>query len=223
MFGGVIVAVPTLIHRWFPKAEVSCPVYLPALVGYLLVRALFVPYFSAFSLPVTLVTADTVASATPLASLGAPDTAASLARLFWGFEAGSMGGGPAPALLLGLVYLWLRRRLHTVSVAAMVGSVVLLSWLCWNMPLYSLLAGGTLLAALLLGDEGIVHVGWKGRLAAGVTAGVVTVVCRGCYGVDGAAVGVVAAGVLTPILHVSYHALCRLIAYLREKFAKTEN
>ncbi|MBO5653452.1 MAG: hypothetical protein J6S44_04480 [Clostridia bacterium] len=45
----------------------------------------------------------------------------------------------------------------------------------------------------------------------------------GDEGVDGAAVGVLAAGVLTPILHVSYHGLCRLVVFLREKFAKTEH
>ena len=87
---------------------------------------------------------------------------------------------------------------------------------------YMMLETG-LLSALLLGDEGFVHVGWKGRLAAGVTAGGVTVLCRLVWGVDGSAVGVLAAGLLTPVLHVSYHGLCRLTVFLREKFAKTAN
>ena len=223
LIGGILAVVPALIHHFFEKVEISCPVYFAPLAGYLAVRWIFPSYFTAFSVPLMWMSADAVATATPLTSLGNPDGAVALSHLFWGFDAGSMGGGPAPALLLGCIYLFLRRRINPIPVAAMGGTVVLLSWACWNMPLYSLLAGGVLLSALLLGDEGFVHVGWKGRLAAGVTAGAVTVLCRLIWGVDGSAVGVLAAGVLTPVLHVSYHGLCRLVVFLREKFAKTEN
>ena len=79
------------------------------------------------------------------------------------------------------------------------------------------------LAVVLVGDEGFVHVGWKGRLVAGATAGAVTVWLRQRYGVDGSALGLLLAGALTPVLHVSYHGLCRFIRFLREKFAKSEN
>ena len=79
------------------------------------------------------------------------------------------------------------------------------------------------MAAVLVGDESFVHVGWKGRLACGVTAGVVTVLCRLWWHTDGSAVGVLAAAVLTPILHGIYHGLCHFVRFLMQKFAKTEN
>lgn len=209
--GGIVAALPTLLNRLFKRDALSCPVYFPALSGYLTVRYVFAAHFGGYALPVMWTRADAVASATPLAALGDPAAAESLPRLFWGFDAGSMGGGPAPALLLGFAYLVLRRRVHPIPVAGMVGTVALLSGMVWGMPLYAVLGGGTLLAAMLVGDEGIVHVGWKGRLAAGVTAGVVTVLCRIWWGVDGAAVGVLAAGLMTPVLHVTYHWLCRYV------------
>lgn len=223
LIGGTLAVLPCLLQRLFKNTTLSCPVYLPALGGYLAVRYLFHGYFAAFAVPVMWATADTVASATPLASLGNPDGAASLSHLFWGFDAGSMGGGPVPALLFGLVYLLLRRRVSPLPVAAMTATVTVLSWLFWDMPMYSLLVGGTLLSAVLLGDQGVVHVGWKGRLAAGTTAGVVTVLCRCLWSTDGSAIGVMAAALLTPVLHVTYHGLCRLIRFLRDKFAKSEN
>lgn len=253
LIGGVVAGLPALVNRLCRNRFWSCPVYLPALAGFLAVRFLFASHFSAFAMPVMWASADAVASATPLAALGQPEAATSLTHLFWGFDAGSMGGGPAPALLLGYGYLLLRRRLHPIPVAAMVGAVALASWMLWDMPLYGVLAGGTLLAAVLMGDEGLVHVGWKGRLAAGVTAGVVTVLCRLWWGIDGCAIGVLAAGLLTPVLHIVYHLLChvvppmvsavcgflrrtvpplarrvwggvcRFVAFLRQKFAKTEN
>ena len=221
--GAVLTVIPAVVNRILRRDLLSCPVYVPALAGYLAVRYGFTAHFTAFSLPVMWVPADTVASATPLAALGNPEGQENLSRLFWGFDAGSMGGGPAPALLLGFAYLLLRRRSHPIPVAAMVGAVALLSWMLWNSPLYALLGGGTLLAAVLVGDESFVHVGWKGRLACGVTAGVVTVLCRLWWHTDGSAVGVLAAAVLTPILHGIYHGLCHFVRFLMQKFAKTEN
>lgn len=220
--GGAVAVLPTLINRLLKKEELSCPVYFPALVGYLTVRYAFAAQFSAFSLPVMWARTDAVASATPLAALGQPVSEETLSRLFWGFDAGSMGGGPVPAVLLGFVYLVLRRRVSPLPAATMVGSVALLSHLWWGQPLYGLLVGGTLPAAVLVGDEGFLHVGWKGRLVAGAAAGVATVLCRLWWSVDGAAIGVLAAGAVTPLLHLSYHGLCRFIRYLWEKFAKSE-
>lgn len=223
VIGAFVTAVPALVNRLTKKDLLSCPVYFPALAGYLAVRYAFATYFSAFSLPVMWARTDAVASATPLAALGNPEAQESLSHLFWGFDAGSMGGGPVPALLLGFAYLMLRRRVRLLSSAGMLGAVSLLSWMLWDSPLYALLGGGTLLAAVLVGDESFVHVGWKGCLVCGVTAGAVTVLCRLRWGMDGAAVGLLTAGVLTPLLHAIYHGLCRFVVYLRQKFAKSEN
>lgn len=220
--GGVMVGVPVLVNRRTKKELLSCPVYFPPLAGFLAVRYAFPSHFSAFYLPVAWLSADTVASATPLTSLGEPASQETLSRLFWGFDAGSMGDGPTVALLMAFGFLLLRRRQHIIPTAAMVGTVALWSWLLWQTPLYSLLCGGTLLAAVLAGDEGFVHVGWKGRLALGVTAGAVTMLCRVWWRVDGAAIGLLAAAALVPVLHVCYHGLCRLWGVLMQKFAKSE-
>ena len=253
LFAATVAVLPPLYNRVSKQRFLSVPVYLPAMAGYLLTRWAFSARFTAYALPLMWERVDAVTSATPLAALGQPEAAAQMPHLFWGFEAGSMGQGPAVAVFFGFVFLLLRRRVQLLSPAAMAASVFLLSWMCWGMPLYSMLAGGTLLALALAGDEGMVHVGWKGRLAYGATAGVVTVLCRLWWGVDGAAVGLLLAGVLIPVLHVIYHLLChyvppiaavvwgflrrtvppmaravyrilcRFAAFLREKFAKSEN
>ena len=225
--GGVVVGIPAAVNRFAKGDVLSCPVYFPALSGYLVVRRAFAAHFVGFALPVMWERTDAVASATPLAALGTATAQENLDYLFWGFDAGSMGGGPAPALLLGFAYLVLRRRVHPIPVSAMVGAVALLSLLVWGDPLYAVLGGGTLLAAMLVGDESFVHVGWKGRLVGGATAGVVTVLCRLWWHMDGAAVGLLLAGVLTPVLHLLYHAVwpyvIRFVGYLKQKFAKSEN
>ena len=58
-------------------------------------------------------------------------------------------------------------------------------------------------------------------VALGVTAGAVTMLCRVWWRIDGAAIGVLAAAMLTPVLHVSYHGLCRFGRFLMQKFAKS--
>lgn len=223
LLAAVVAVIPALVNRLVKRDMLSCPVFFPALSGYLLTRWLFPARFAVYTLPLMWERVDTVAAATPLAGLSDPDAAAQLPQLFWGFEAGSMGNGPAMAVLFGLAYLLLRRRVQILSPVAMGSVVFLLSWMCWGMPTYALLAGGALLAMVLVGDEGFVHVGWKGRLIAGATAGAVMVWLRHRYGVDGAAVALLSAGVLTPVLHVSYHGVCRFVRFLREKFAKSEN
>ena len=223
MVGGMVVVIPSLLERWFPTHSFYCPVYLPAMVGYLTVRYVFSARFAGFSLPVMWEQADVVASATPLAALwgGAPEE--SLKHLFWNVDAGSIGGGPAIAVLLGLAYLWLCRRAHPLTVSAMLATVALLSWQIWGQPWYALLAGGTLLAAVLAGDEGITSMGWKGRLTAGVLVGAVTVFCRARWQIDGAALGLVVVGVLMPLLQMVYGKMYRFARTQMEKFAKTEN
>lgn len=218
----VFAVMPSLINYWSRREMLSCPVYVAPLAGYLLLRLLLPAYFIAFAQPMMWTPVDGVAGATPLASLGHPDTATALPQLFWGFAAGSMGGGPAPAVLLGGVYLLLRRRLHWIPVVTMSAVVVLLSWCIWDMPLYALLGGGTLLAAVLLGDEGFSRVGWKGHLAAGVLAGVATVLCRLWWGTDGAAVGVLLAALLLPPTHLLYHWLAPYLRVLLGKIKKSE-
>ena len=223
ILAAAVTALPVLVNRLFKRDVLSCPVYLPALIGYLLTRWWFPARFSAFPLPLMWERMDAVASATPLTSLGHPDTAPALSHLFWGFESGSMGDGPAVAVLLGFAFLLWRRRVRPFSPLMMLTVVFLLSWPIWGMPTYALLGGGTLLAALLLADEGAYHVGWKGRLATGFAAGVMTVLCRVWWQSDGAAIGVLTAGALTLILGGTYHGLRRLMAYLRENFEKSKN
>lgn len=218
-----VAVIPATISRFFPSVSLTCPVCFPALSGYLMVRWLFASRFSGFALPVMWTGMDTVASATPLASLGGELGEESLLWLFWGLRSGSMGGGPAPAILLAGLFLLLRRRLRPLPTAAMLGLVALLSAVMWDMALYGLLAGGTLLAAMLLGDETFICVGWKGQITAGLLAGAVTVLCRAKWSMDGAALGVVAACLLIPLLHIAYHKIWDLTVVLWEKFVKSKN
>lgn len=202
--GGVVGGIPALCNRWLKKRPLSCPVYLPALTGYLAVRYLFADRLAEHVLPRLFPAVDTVAGSTPLASIGESISQERLSRMFWGFDVGSMGNGPMLAILLGGAYLLLRRRVIPVAPLAMLATVAVVFYGCGISPAFGLLAGGTLLASLLLGEGVLVQVRWKGQFCAGLLAGLTVAVCRLGWGADGAAVGVLLACVIVPLLRLAY-------------------
>lgn len=222
--GGIVAGIPYGADWLAHKPLLSCPVYLPALTGYLVVRWLFATRLVGATLPAMWTPPDAVAGATPLAAMTAGGVDADrLNWMFWGFDVGSMGSAPVLAILLGGVYLLLRRRVHPLSPLALLAVVAVAFQWRFQLPAYGLLSGGTVLAAVLLGDGVFAHVGWKGHLVAGLIGGGVTVFCRLRYGMDGAAVGVLIACVATTILLFVYRFLRPRLPLLLQKFAKSKN
>ena len=222
--GGCVAGIPYGVDWLAHKPLFSCPVYLPALTGYLSARWLFATHLVGATLPAMWTPPDAVAGATPLAAMAAGSVDAQrLHWMFWGFDVGSMGSAPMLAILLGGTYLVLRRRANVLSPLAMLAVVALAFQWRFRLPAYGLLSGGAVLAALLLGDGVFVRVGWKGQLTAGLIGGGVTVFCRLRYGVDGAAVGVLIACVATTILLFVYRLLRPRVLLLVQKFTKSKN
>lgn len=196
--GGVTACaalLPALLSRILPF---TCPMLVAPLVGFLAVRWVFPALVTRYTLPVQWA-ADVVASATPLAHLGNPETGVDLTRLYLGLHAGAVGEGCVPVLVLAAAYLAFRRRLRWVAPVAMLASVLVLSWPVFGAPLESLLSGGVLLAALVLADETYAPAGYGPQAMAGVLAGVLVVLLRGVAGVDGSAIAVVLTVLLCPV------------------------
>lgn len=200
----VAAALPGLLYRRWPDSSVSRPLLQPALVGYLVVRWLFPSTVSTFSMPALWSGVDGLSVATPLAAFWGEELLLDTQHLLFGIRAGALGEVCAVAVLLSAAYLLLRRRLRVVAPLCLLGTVSLLSLCVWNSPLYGVLAGGTLLGALLLADRAIAPVHWHEQAIVGILAGVVIVVCRRLAGVDGTAVAVLLAGGIQPVLPFVY-------------------
>lgn len=205
--GGVaalFAAVPLLAARWLPRVRLVLP---PALMGYLLVRFVFPAHVQAYTLPVLWASADALPVASNLNPLTHP-AIYSVAHALLGIREAAVGEGCIPVLLLAAGYLLLRRRLRLVAPGAMLLTVTLLSWIVWGLPLHGLLAGSTVLAALVLADREYAPVTYGAQALAGVLAGGAAVLLRALVGEDGCAVGVVLACLLSP-LYPPVLALCR--------------
>jgi electron transport complex protein RnfD len=96
--------------------------------------------------------ADAISSATPLAALSgrAYPYPASYMDMFLGNSPGSLGEVCALALLLGGLYLILRRVIDWRIPVVFLGGIMLFTWLGGDDPLYAVLTGGAMLGAFFM-------------------------------------------------------------------------
>lgn len=182
-----------------------------------------------FVLPAQWRGLDAVSAATPLAALGG-DATHSLWYLFFGVRGGAMGEICAVAVLITALYLVLKRRVRLIAPACMLATVFLLSWIVWGMPLYAVLAGSAIPAAVLLGEHRFAPCHPAAQAVAGVTAGAVTVWVRaaGAWS-EGTALGLVAAGVAVYAARLGWHFACkfgipaRVSLLVKDIFSKIKN
>ncbi len=119
---------------------------------------------------------DAVASATPLA---AGQGTYSYLQLFLGAHAGCIGETCAAALLLGGIYLVIRKVITPAIPVAFIGTVALFSFLLGADPLYSILSGGVMLGAIFMATDYVTSPSNAlGQVIFGIGCGIITVVIR---------------------------------------------
>ena len=153
----------------------------PALIGRIVLMMSFTAAMSQWTLPLAQQTVDAVTSATPLAIAKAGDSAQmpELMELFLGRHAGSLGETCALALLLGGVYLCIRRVITPLVPVVFVCTTGLLTFLAGYNPLEQILSGGLLLGAIFMAtDYATTPINWKGKLIFAVGCGAITAFIR---------------------------------------------
>ncbi|MGI6038274.1 MAG: RnfABCDGE type electron transport complex subunit D [Limnochordia bacterium] len=142
----------------------------PALVGRAFLMASFPVYMTTWWAPF-----DTVSATTPLVSSGV----VSYSQLYLGFIPGSLGETSALALLFGALYLFYREYIDYRIPAGIFGTVILLSLLTGQDPIFHLLSGGLLLGALYMATDPVTSpLTKKGRWIFGIGVGALTIIIR---------------------------------------------
>lgn len=166
-------------------------VFNPALVGRV---------FMLFSFPVAMTTfpevADAATGATPLSAMKAALASGmtvpeamdmfSYGDLLVGFKSGSFGEVSAVALVLGFIWLLVRRVITWRIPVYVLGSMALFSGILWltdpetyMSPLFHLLTGGALLGAIFMATDYVTSpMSNMGMLIYGIGIGVITVLIR---------------------------------------------
>lgn len=196
---GSFVAI-ILVKQLF--GGLGCNIFNPAIAarGLLLIS---------FSVPLTTWVspgADAVASATPLAAvkdifklLGTGDHAGAVAlaqeaaansdalwSLFVGNTAGSLGETSVIALLIGGIYLAIRKRIHIEIPLLFIGTCFVIAWIFGAanglgiiFPILHIMSGGLFLGAIFMATDWVTKpLTVKGRIVYGIALGVITMIIR---------------------------------------------
>lgn len=125
---------------------------------------------------------DATSAATPLAILGAEGASGqlpTLLQMFLGARGGSMGETSCLALLIGGVYLLYRRVISWHTPVAFIGTVLVLTALLGQQPLYQVMAGGLFIGAIFMATDYTTSPPTPaGKLIFGVGCGLITVLIR---------------------------------------------
>jgi electron transport complex protein RnfD len=171
----------------------------PALVGRVFMLISFPVQMTTWPLPKGLSTgyADAVTGATPLAIIkeglknGEPlsslmDQIPTPAQMFLGSIGGSMGEVAAVALLIGFVYLLIRKVITWHIPVSVIGSMAIFTTILWLVnpeknadPMFHILAGGVLLGAIFMATDYVTSpMVPKAMLIYGCGIGIITVIIR---------------------------------------------
>ncbi len=163
------VAAIIVVKQMF--GGIGCNFANPAIAARIILLVSFPGAMTKFVAPLS----DAVTSATPLA---APNEY-TLRELFFGWHGGSIGETSAFLLLVGGLYLIVRKVISPVIPCCFIGTVALLSLLAGENPLHSILSGGLILGAVFMAtDYTTTPITWKGKAIFAVGCGLLSFVIR---------------------------------------------
>ncbi|MBS7324854.1 MAG: RnfABCDGE type electron transport complex subunit D [Angelakisella sp.] len=128
---------------------------------------------------------DAVSGATPLALIkeGSIETLPAVKNLLFGIRGGCLGETCAIALLIGFIYLVLRRVITPTIPVVYVATIALMSLILGYDPIYMILTGGVLLGGIfMLTDYATSPATELGKVVFAVGAGIITMLIRNSSG-----------------------------------------
>lgn len=124
---------------------------------------------------------DAVTSATPLAlmSKGQLDQLPSNMSMFLGTIGGSLGETSAIALILGGIYLVVRKIISPTIPVSFIATVAVIALLAGKDPIFQICAGGVMLGAIFMATDYVTSpLTTKGKIVFGIGCGCITMVIR---------------------------------------------
>lgn len=168
----------------------------PAITGRIVLMVSFGTAMTTWSAPFSwMSSADAVSTATPLAG-----EVSTVSQLFFGLRGGCIGETYAAALVLGGLYLIVRRVITPEIPVIFIGTVGLMMWLFGNDPGIQMLSGGLLLGAIFMATDYCTSpTTMKGKAIYAVGCGAITAVIRQFGAMpEGVSYAIILMNILTP-------------------------
>lgn len=201
-------------------------VFNPAIAGRVFLLVSFPTYMTRWEMPKGLFGVDAVSGATPLGAIkegllqgaSVPDIMSaggySYGSMLFANLGGSAGEISAIALLIGFVYLLVRKVIKphiTLSIWGTVALVSLIFWLCdpsrFTDPLFNLLTGGMILGSCFMATDYVTSpMTEKGGILFGVGIGFITLMIRyfGSYP-EGMSFAILIMNAFVPLINNWFH------------------
>lgn len=174
----------------------------PAITARIIMLISFTGTMSEYAMPRLV---DTVSSATPLAILSGrvAQELPSIADMLLGVKGGALGETCAVTLILGGIYLLIRKVISWHTPVAFIGTVFVFTLLLGQNPFYHVLSGGLLLGAIFMAtDYATTPYTKAGKLVFGIGCGIITVAIRvwGSYP-EGVSFSILLMNILVPYIN----------------------
>ena len=127
--------------------------------------------------------------------------------MFVGMRPGCLGETCVAALLLGGIYLVLRRVITPLIPLTYIGTVFVFTWILGGDPLYAILSGGLMLGAIFMATDYVTSpLNRGGQAVFAVGCGLITVLIR-LYGSlpEGVSFAIVIMNILVPLIERATH------------------
>lgn len=169
----------------------------PAIVGRIVLMLSFTGTMTNWTLPLALQTTDAVTGATPLVTQNAK-----YMDLFLGMTGGCLGETCALALIIGGIYLIIRRIISPITPLFFLLTVEVFSVVAGADPLYQILSGGVLLGAIFMATDYVTTpITFWGKVIFGIGCGVITCVIRFYASMaEGVSFSILIMNILTPYI-----------------------
>lgn len=169
----------------------------PAIVGRIVLMLSFTGAMTNWTLPLALQTTDAVTGATPLVTQNAK-----YLDLFLGMTGGCLGETCALALIIGGIYLIIRRIISPITPLFFLLTVEVFSVVAGVDPLYQILSGGVLLGAIFMATDYVTTpITFWGKVIFGIGCGIITCVIRFYASMaEGVSFSILIMNILTPYI-----------------------
>ena len=217
IFGGVVAIV--VVKQMF--GGIGQNFVNPALTARIILMSSFPSQMSTWNAPFYYLNqTDAMTTASPLGILktGAEGTMPNILNMFVGVRAGCLGETCALALILGGIYLVVRKVISPVIPLCYVGTVAVISMIAGRDVIIEILAGGLLLGAIFMAtDYATSPITFKGKIIYAVGAGIITMLIR-MFGSlsEGVSFSIILMNILVP--HIE--RLTRPLAFGKERVKK---
>ena len=186
-------------------------IFNPALIGRAFLMAAYPAYLTTWTYPLHYKAGmNALSVATPLGLAKFSHISTSLSALFWGNIPGSLGETSAFAILLGGIYLLIRKIIDWRIPTALLLSFTFLATLFWFLnpdkyfsPLFHLFAGGIMLGAFFMATDPVTTPVTKlGRIIFGISIGALVYTIRNWGGLpEGVMYSILIMNGFTPLIN----------------------